>query len=112
MTTDIGLKYFSRAELACKETGVLKLADGFGPWIDSIRMCWGKPLKPTSCCRSLEYNAKVGGAKNSFHIYNHPDRAYGTCAIDFAMIEAEERRNFVKMLLGPPVVNGQFLAVG
>jgi len=99
MPTDIGLRYFTNAELACKESGKLVLAPGFGEWLDDIREQWGQPLKITSCCRSLVYNAKVGGRPNSYHIYNHPDRDFGTCAADIAITAGMERRAFIEMLL-------------
>lgn len=91
-------KYFTPDELKCKGTGVVRLANGFEEWINSIREVWGKPLTVNSCCRSLDYNKKIKGAKDSYHIYNHPDRSYGTCAIDLDIKGGIERREFIKML--------------
>ena len=96
--TDINLKYFSRAELQCKDSGELRLAAGFGEFLDRVRTAWGRPLIVNSCCRSMAHNKTIGGAENSYHIYDHPGRVFGTCAVDFA-IPAHERRAFVAMLL-------------
>lgn len=90
-------EFFTWDELRCNGSGVVKLAPGFAEMIDNIRKGWG-PLTVNSCCRSMQYNAKVGGAKSSYHIYDHPARSYGTCAIDFSM-PAFRRREFVKYLL-------------
>ena len=98
MPTDIGLKYFTRAELQCKGSGKFKLADGFGEFLDRVRDAWGKPLTVNSCCRCMAHNQAEGGAKNSYHLLDHPSRAFGTCAVDFA-IPAHERRAFVVMIL-------------
>lgn len=98
MTTDIGLLHFSHAELACKGTGIVKLAEGFGQWIDEIRISWDKPLTVNSCCRSVEHNKAVGGVPNSYHLFDLPGRDFDTCAVDFA-ISANQRREFVAMIL-------------
>ena len=98
MVTDIDLIYFTRAELACKGSGEFRLADGFGDFLDNIRGAWGKPLIVNSCCRSMAHNQAEGGAKNSYHLLDHPGRSFGTCAVDFA-ISAHDRRDFVALIL-------------
>lgn len=85
MTTDIGLKYFTRRELQCKGSGIFRLADGFGDKIDELRLAWGKQLVVNSCCRSKAYNASVGGHPHSLHVADLPYwPTNGTCAIDIA----------------------------
>jgi hypothetical protein len=97
MRTDINLKYFSRSELQCKGSGEFRLAPGFGEFLDQVRDTWGKPLTVNSCCRSMTHNEAEGGAKNSYHLLDHPTRKFGTCAADFA-IGAADRRAFVAMM--------------
>jgi len=74
------------------------LADGFGDFLDNVRSVWGKPLIVNSCCRSMAHNQAEGGAKNSYHLLDHPGRKFGCCAVDFA-IGAVDRRAFVAMIL-------------
>ena len=105
MKEEIKLKYFSKEELHCPSTKVVKLQPknsdeeyiGFGERIDELRERWGKPLIVNSCCRSKAYNAKLKDASpNSFHVYDSPHYAYlgqlGTLAIDFRE-HSEEFRN-------------------
>ena len=99
MTTDIGLKYFSRYELQCKGSGEFNIAPGFGEWIDSIREEWGMPLTVNSCCRNTKHNKKVGGKKHSYHLTDRPNRDFGTCAIDFRIYGGVNRRKFVEMII-------------
>lgn len=95
MTTDIGLKYFSRDELKCKEGGGFQLQPanhpagypGFGNRIDTLREEWGQPLIVNSCCRSKAYNAEIEeSSPHSLHVWDLPYYAnlgqLGTCAID------------------------------
>lgn len=105
MTTDIGLKYFTRDELKCHSTGVCQLQpagrpenyEGFGGRIDSLREAWGKPLIVNSCCRSAAYNATLDeSSPHSLHVWDTPYYGYlgqlGTCAIDFRETSEEFRR--------------------
>ena len=96
-------KYFSHNELACKATNKVILADGFGDRLDELRRLWDNPLYPSSACRSVIHNEAVGGAKNSFHIYNHPDRDFGTCAIDLkhigSLASSADRWRFVMLAM-------------
>lgn len=77
------MKYFSDKELACKGTGIIKLDPLFEKELPLLRETWGKPLIPTSVCRSPEHNAKVGGHPNSLHLTENPThKTQGCCAID------------------------------
>lgn len=42
-----------------------------GPLLDHIRSNWGSPIRVTSGYRCPELNKKVGGAKNSSHLYGY-----------------------------------------
>jgi len=91
---------FTDAELACKGTGVVKLAPGFPELLAMLRMRWGRPMVVTSCCRSAAYNAKVGGHPNSLHVYDNPVHPTGgTCAIDIAVADVVEARALGKLAL-------------
>lgn len=75
--------YFSDKELACRDTGVVKLNPIFDSKLLQLRNNINEPMTVTSCCRSQVRNQKVKGAKRSFHLYD--DTGYvtqGTCAID------------------------------
>lgn len=85
------LKYFTDAELAAKDTGIVKLADEFGERLDALREAWGKPLIVNSCCRTAKHNAEIGGHPKSLHVYDKPfHRTGGTCACDFRRMEDED----------------------
>jgi len=87
------MKYFTENELKCKGSGGFKLAHGFAEAIDNLRAAWNKPLVVNSCCRSAQYNKKVGGHQKSLHVYDKPARdTGGTCAIDFREHSEEFRR--------------------
>ena len=62
---------FKESELACKGTGQLP-AQGMDPklieLLEHIRAHFGKPIVINSGYRSPAHNAKVGGAKNSYHV--------------------------------------------
>lgn len=75
--------YFSDKELACRDTGVVKLNPIFDSKLLQLRNNMNEPMQVNSCCRSQARNEKVGGAKRSFHLYD--DTGFptgGTCAID------------------------------
>lgn len=104
MTTDIGLKYFSRIELQCHDDGSFKLQPegapsgypGFGARIDALREAWGQPLIVNSCCRTAAYNATLEeSSPHSLHVWDTPfyaDRGQvGTAAIDLREISDEFR---------------------
>ena len=61
-------KHFSRAEVACKCGCKLDSMDyETVNVLEATREHFGVPIAITSGCRCPDYNAKVGGAKNSFH---------------------------------------------
>lgn len=81
-----GLPYFSRAELACRGTGELRLDPRFADALVRLRERWGRPLIPTSVCRAPSHNAAVGGHPRSLHLTHNPAHpgAQGTMAADIA----------------------------
>ena len=85
------IRYFTDKELAAVDTGIVKLAIGFGARIDNLRMAWGSPLVVNSCCRTAEHNKAIGGHPRSLHVYDFPYHPTGgTCAIDFHLFHTEE----------------------
>jgi zinc D-Ala-D-Ala carboxypeptidase len=81
---------FSHSELECKTTGIVKLAEGFADRLVMLRLAYGKPMPVTSCCRSAERNAKVGGHPKSLHVYDRNAHGLdGTAAIDIAVNPSE-----------------------
>jgi hypothetical protein len=92
------MPYFTKSELACKGSGKILLANGFKEQLLTLREKFNQPMKITSCCRSYEYNTKIGGAVNSFHIFNHPTRKpAGTAAIDVAIIDNSTRGKLINL---------------
>lgn len=59
---------FSPRELACKSTGQLLVDETALDMLQKLRDLLGIPLLITSAYRSPEHNARVGGAKNSYHM--------------------------------------------
>lgn len=87
-----GTILFSAQELKCKGSGGIKLAIGFANHLIDLREAFGQPMRVLSCCRSTNYNKKVGGATKSFHIYDDLNLpANSTCAIDIATPNAIEK---------------------
>lgn len=95
------MKYFTEKELADKETGICKLAKGYGERIDQLRAAWGGPLVVNSCCRSAKRNKAIGGHPKSLHVYDEPFHPTGgSCATDFRRFPTEEENEkFVKLAL-------------
>lgn len=90
------IPYFTYKELACKATGKIVLAEGFAEKLVELRERFNKPMVITSCCRSSEYNRKIGGAENSFHIYDYPRYGLiGTCAVDVAIHDPTDKGNLI-----------------
>lgn len=91
---------FKRSELACKATGEVVLHPGFATQLAWLRMCLGKPMYVTSCCRSSTHNAAVGGHPRSLHVYDVPHHgAKGTLAIDIARGEPKYNYRLVQLAL-------------
>lgn len=95
-----GVTYFTEKELACKATGVVQLAPGFGDKLINLRMVYGRPMIVNSCCRSKVHNANVGGNPRSLHVYDSPFwPTEGTCAIDISMKDSIQRAELVRIAL-------------
>jgi len=80
-----GRVYFTEAELACKGSGVIRLAPGFAEQLLALRLAFGVGMDPTSICRSKAHNAseEVKGNPRSFHVCDEPFYPTGgCCAID------------------------------
>ncbi|MBX3488853.1 hypothetical protein [Parvibaculum sp.] len=92
LTAPDGRVLFTRSELACRGTGMLRLAPGFGDHLIALRLAFGQPMTPTSCCRAKSHNDKpareggAGGHPQSLHVCDQPFHPTGGCAaIDIAM---------------------------
>jgi hypothetical protein len=66
------IEFFGVDELKCKGSGIIKLDPRFAVELPELRRAWGKPLTPTSVCRSPEHNRKEGGKINSLHLTDNP----------------------------------------
>ena len=78
------LPYFSRGELACKGTGMIKIDRRFAAIIPYLRLIWDESLSPSSFCRTPEHNTNEKGHPNSLHLTENPvHRTDGTMAVDF-----------------------------
>ena len=98
MPNQFYIPYFTRDELACRATGGLVLDEGFAEKLVALRIKFNKPMVVTSCCRSSDYNRKIGGAPNSFHIYDHPRYGFiGTCAIDIAITNPTDKGDLLSL---------------
>lgn len=79
---------FTHAELACRATGVVKLAPGFPEHLVALRLAWARPMIVNSCCRSRAHNAAEKGHPNSLHVYDAPHwPTGGTAAVDFRVTD-------------------------
>jgi hypothetical protein len=95
----LSAKYFTDDELKCKGSGILKLDPTFDAELTELRKIFAQPMRVNSCCRSAEHNAKVGGAKMSFHIADKPAwrRLTGCAAIDVAYSTKEYRDTLARL---------------
>lgn len=94
-TTEQPLPSFSRAELACKGSGLLILAPGFGQALQGLRDALfaetGRRMFLNSACRSHAHNEAEGGHPRSLHVCDFPHwPTGGTCAVDVRAIEGED----------------------
>lgn len=63
------MQNFKVKEFACKDgTDLIKIDDGLVDYLQKARENFGVPIVITSAYRKEEYNKKVSGAKNSYHI--------------------------------------------
>ena len=96
---DKRLKHFSEKELKCKGSGIIKIDIRFAEALTILREEWGKPLTPTSVCRSPEHNRKVGGHSRSLHLTENPVHdTWGTMAADiyWGNWKTEDMKSFAK----------------
>lgn len=94
------MEYFTDDELACKSTGIVKLAPGFMDALNALRGAFGEPMHVNSCCRSAAHNAAIGGNPHSLHVYDNPYwPTGGTCAIDIKAIDPEYRTRLARCAL-------------
>ena len=92
--------YFSDDELKCKGSDVVKLDPHFRRALLIYRETVDMPLYVNSCCRSLEHNHDIGGARSSYHLYEGvADARQGTLAIDLRVHSDEERAIMVEFAL-------------
>lgn len=97
------MKYFSKNELKCKGSGVVKLDPRFEKALLEYRETVNHPLYVNSCCRSTDHNKSIGGAWSSYHLYEGvSDGRRGTLAIDLRVQSDGQRANMVRdaLLLG------------
>lgn len=78
------LDLFPDHEVKCKCCGLIILDPEFDRQLTKLRLKFGQPMIPTSCCRCQKHNAEVGGKLRSFHICDKPawKKLKGTAAID------------------------------
>ena len=77
------LPFFPRHELACKGTGVVLMDLRFAAALPALRLAWGRPLTPTSVCRTPAHNVAERGHPTSMHLTENPVRGTnGTMAAD------------------------------
>ena len=83
---------FTMAELSCKD-GAFNMTPFFLGQLQNLRTQFGKPMEPTSACRSAEYNKQIGGHPRSLHVCDHSYHAKqnGCIAIDIAIPDGAYR---------------------
>jgi hypothetical protein len=93
--------YFTRQELACPSTGIVKLAPRFSGALLDLRLSYDHPMTVNSCCRSMEHNQNIGGHEKSLHIFDFSHhKTGGTAAIDIAWPrDSSHRAALVKVAL-------------
>lgn len=78
------IAFFSRRDLACKGSGVVKLDPRFASALVEFRALIGRPVRPSSVCRTPAHNRKVNGHKFSLHLTENPRwPTLGSMAIDW-----------------------------
>ena len=95
---DDGNKQLSRnfkvKEFACNDGSNVVLVDPLLVWVlQNVRDHFGKPVTITSGYRTVSYNAKVGGAADSLHIYG--------AAADFSVegVKASDVQKYLETVL-------------
>ena len=100
MPWDQAIPFFTRSELSCKGTGVIKLDRRLAVRLPQLRIEWGDALYPTSVCRTPEHNESVGGHKRSLHLTDNPTHDTDGCmAADIAWRNwsAERKLRFARL---------------
>mgnify|MGYP003145959986 FL=1 len=98
------LKYFTPKELWCPSTEIVKLAEGFGENLDSLREKFGKPMTLTSACRTsahINWLLERGypASENSFHLIDNPKYGTDTCAVDVSIPDSVYRKDLLQAAL-------------
>lgn len=75
---------FTPDELKCRGTGKLLIDLTALCRLQGLRNHWGAPIRINSAYRSPEYNAKIGGAEESYHLLG---RAFDIPIVDKTFIE-------------------------
>ena len=94
------IPYFSKSELACKGTGIIKIDVRFAVLLSYLRMIWGEPLTATSVCRTPNHNRAIGGHPTSLHLTENPKHASnGSMAADITWSHwtKEKRIKFARL---------------
>lgn len=100
MIWQTSLPYFTMKELACKGSGIILLDMRFAAALPHLRMKWGKPLTPTSVCRSPARNKEEDGHPRSLHLTENPVHPTdGTMAADLFWEDwaVQEKLNFARL---------------
>ena len=90
---------FSERELACKGTGMFNMSERFLGELQNLRTRFGRPMEPTSACRSKEHNENVGGHPRSLHVCDDPhyEGQDGCIAIDIEIQNGGYRGDLVSI---------------
>lgn len=94
------LPFFTRKEMACQGTGVIKVDIRMAVQVVFLRLMWGEALYPNSFCRTPEHNESVDGHPRSLHLTSNPvHETDGTMAVDFRWRNwsAERKRHFARL---------------
>lgn len=69
-------RFFTKAEVQCKcgKCGFDTISVITLEAADALREWYGKPIIPTSVCRCVVHNKKIGGAKASYHLPHYRGR--------------------------------------
>ena len=95
--------FFTREKMRCKGSGMLRLHPGFLDALVSLREQWGASRKGRvmpirSGCRNTPHNRAVGGAPDSPHLCDLPER--GCVAVDVTIANASEAWALAHMAMG------------
>ena len=110
------LEHFAPSEIACKGSGEVVLDIEAGRCLDRLRRRVDRPVRLTSAYRSPEYNAKVGGSPNSYHLRGQAfdidwsqwaslaryDLIQQAISLHFGGIGVYSLQGFIHLDIGPP----------